>query len=79
LALSIKGGSVALGSRPKCRKHDKSDRAKPTDGNKKQNSPRSDPGLLKRIGARRKNDVQARTPEHHNTGAFVDANKEAFT
>jgi hypothetical protein len=59
LALSIKGGSVALGSRPQCRKHDQSDRSKAADGNQKQNPPRSDPGLLKRAGAGRKNDLQA--------------------
>ncbi|GGD73178.1 hypothetical protein GCM10008012_16560 [Rhizobium anhuiense] len=79
VALSIKGGSIALGSRPQCRQHDQSDRSKPADGNQKQNSPRSNPGLLKRVGAGRKNDVQAWTPEHHDTGALAEANKEAFT
>lgn len=79
LALSIKSGSVALGSRPQCRKHDKTDSAKSADGNQKQNSSRSDPGFLKRVGAGRKNDVQAWTPEHHDVGVFVEANKEAFT
>ena len=39
LALSIKRGGVALGSRPQCRKNNKSDRSKPADGNQKQNSP----------------------------------------
>ena len=59
LTLPIKGCSVAFRSCPERRKYDKPDRSKPADGNKKQNSSRSDPGLLKRIGAGRKNDLQA--------------------
>jgi hypothetical protein len=59
LALSIEGGSIAFGSCPERREYDKSDRSKPADSNQKQNSSRSNPGLLKRIGAGRKNDLQA--------------------
>ena len=54
LALAIESRSVALGSRPQRRQH-----AKPADGDEKENSARSDPGLLKRIGTGRTNDVQA--------------------
>ena len=59
LALAIESRSVALGSRPQRLQHDKPDRAKPADGDEKENSARSDPGLLKRIGTGRTNDVQA--------------------
>jgi hypothetical protein len=59
LALSIKGGSIAFGSCPERREYNKSDRSKSADGNQKQNSSRGNPGLLKRLGAGRKNDLQA--------------------
>jgi hypothetical protein len=59
LTLSIEGCGIAFGSCPERREYDKPDRSEPADGNKEQNSPGGDPGLLKRIGAGRKNDLQA--------------------